>query len=60
MRIYKISLAYLFCILVYFVSNSQAYKNYTVHLVCHTHTDIGWLTTLEEYFYKMNEYKSRG
>ena len=29
-------------------------------MVCHTHTDIGWLTTLEQYFYKMNENKYRG
>lgn len=42
------------------VYSTNQFKNYTVHLICHTHTDIGWLSTLEEYFYKMNEYKMRG
>lgn len=32
----------------------EARKNYTVHLVCHSHTDIGWIRTLDQYFYKMN------
>ena len=27
-------------------------KNYTVHMVPHTHTDIGWLNTIDQYFYK--------
>lgn len=38
---------------------STAYRNYTVHLVCHSHDDVGWLYTLEQYFYKMNENRGR-
>ena len=24
----------------------------TVHLICHSHTDIGWQNTIEGYFYR--------
>ena len=40
------------------LSCSLAYHNLTVHLVPHSHTDIGWQSTLESYFYstKMRAY----
>lgn len=28
------------------------HKNVTIHLVPHSHDDVGWLQTLEGYFYK--------
>ena len=32
--------------------------NRTIHFVPHSHDDLGWQNTMEEYFYKVNKYGS--
>jgi len=31
----------------------------TVHLICHTHDDVGWLKTVDEYFYGAKNWEQR-
>lgn len=41
----------LICLLIVQIWGSNTTKPLTVHLVPHSHTDIGWQSTLESYFY---------
>lgn len=34
--------------------NLQVIDNLTVHVMCHTHDDIGWLKTVDLYYYGGN------
>ena len=38
------------CTLVYFLTGTVEAGPKTVHIVPHSHDDLGWLETLQEYF----------
>lgn len=31
--------------------NGNVIQNLTLHIMCHTHNDVGWLKTVDECFY---------
>ena len=46
-------MALLLCVFIYFLCKLKpiSYHHVTVHLIAHSHCDVGWLKTVDNYFY---------